>query len=272
MSLNDRVAAALVESADCKMEKSVLSDKAILAHMQNGTVVIEPFTLENLSTSSYDVTLGRFYYRESDYEPGSSIFNPYSQAMVKKVGGEPREAELCGDWMKRSGQTLENISASDRIIWLKPGETILGHTNEFLGGRGSVTTMMKARSSLGRTFVETCKCAGWGDVGFLNRWTMEITNNSRFYSIPLVVGRRIAQIVFFDTDGTLTSHSYEKGGKYQTDSDIETLVKNWQPSAMLPKMWLDREIKQGPAVDILVEKPNERYTPVKRKKTEDEKN
>ncbi len=266
MSFSDRLTSVLAESADCKMAYSVLSDKAILAHMQRGTVVIEPFTLENLSTSSYDVTLGRYYYRESECEPGQAVFNQYSEAMVKKVWGEPREAELAGEWMKRTGQVLENIAETDRIIWLKPGETILGHTNEFLGGRGSVTTMMKARSSLGRTFVETCKCAGWGDIGYVNRWTMEITNNSRFYSIPLVVGRRIAQIVFFDTDGTLSSNSYEKTGKYQTDSDIDALIKNWHPSSMLPKMWLDREIRQGPAVDILTQKPNERYTPVKPKK------
>jgi deoxycytidine triphosphate deaminase len=81
------------------------------------------------------------------------------------------------------------------------GETILAHTNEFIGGRETVTTMMKARSSMGRNFIEVCKCAGWGDIGYVNRWTMEITNNSRFYSIPLVVGRRIAQIVFFDSEG-----------------------------------------------------------------------
>lgn len=76
--------------------------------------------------------------------------------------------------------------------------------------------MMKARSSLGRNFIEVCKCAGWGDVGYINRWTMEITNNSRYYSIPLVVGRRIAQIVFFDTEGTLEGRSYElTGTRYQ---------------------------------------------------------
>lgn len=62
---------------------------------------------------------------------------------------------------------------------------------------------MKARSSLGRNFIEICKCAGWGDVGYVNRWTMEITNNSRYYTIPLVVGRRVAQIVFFETEGIL---------------------------------------------------------------------
>jgi hypothetical protein len=54
-----------------------------------------------------------------------------------------------------------------------------------------------------------------GDVGYINRWTMEITNNSRYYSIPLVVGRRIAQIVFFDTIGTIQGRSYEQVGKYQ---------------------------------------------------------
>jgi len=43
---------------------------------------------------------------------------------------------------------------------------------------------------------------------------MEITNNSRYYSIPLVVGRRVAQIVFFDTEG-ITGPSYESNGKYQ---------------------------------------------------------
>lgn len=31
--------------------------------------------------------------------------------------------------------------------------------------RKTVTTMMKARSSMGRNFIEVCKCAGWGDIG-----------------------------------------------------------------------------------------------------------
>ena len=72
---------------------------------------------------------------------------------------------------------------------------------------------------------------------------MEITNNSRYYSIPLVVGRRIAQIVFFDTDGTINENSYEKGGKYQASTDVQTLEVNWKPCDMLPRMYLDREIQ-----------------------------
>lgn len=67
-------------------------------------------------------------------------------------------------------------------------------------------------------------------------WTMEITNNSRSYSIPLVVGRRIAQIVFFDTDGTLENRSYAQGGKYQSTTDFAELKKGWTPLTCLPRM------------------------------------
>ena len=75
------------------------------------------------------MTLGRYYYRESDPEPGMGVYNPYSSAMVQRVWGSPKEAEEAGEWMARTGTVLENIAPSDRIIWLKPGETILGHTN-----------------------------------------------------------------------------------------------------------------------------------------------
>lgn len=105
---------------------------------------------------------------------------------------------------------------------------------------------MKARSSMGRNFIEVCKCAGWGDIGYINRWTMEITNNSRFYSIPLVVGRRIAQIVFFDSDGTIGGRSYADGGKYQSNRSLDALMKEWSPLSCLPKMYMDGEIKKMP--------------------------
>jgi dCTP deaminase len=100
--------------------------------------------------------------------------------------------------------------------------------------------MMKARSSLGRNFIEVCKCAGWGDVGYVNRWAMEITNNSRNYIIPLVVGRRIAQIVFFET-GPILESDYSKGGKYQSTTDMKALKKMWEPEMILPRLYKDRE-------------------------------
>uniref|UniRef100_A0A6B2LGZ9 Uncharacterized protein n=1 Tax=Arcella intermedia TaxID=1963864 RepID=A0A6B2LGZ9_9EUKA len=218
----------------------MLSDKAILRYMQQNKIIIHPFVLQNLSSTSYDVTLGPYYYRETDPEPGRGIFNPYSKSDVERIWGEPQEAEQLRSYSQRTGITLDNVSLDDRIIWVKPQETILAATMEFIGGRETVTTMMKARSSLGRNFIEVCKCAGWGDVGYVNRWTMEITNNSRYYSIPLIVGRRIAQIIFFDTEGIIGG-SYETSGKYQTSSDLGQLISKWSPSDMLPKMYKDRE-------------------------------
>ena len=105
--------------------------------------------------------------------------------------------------------------------------------------------MMKARSSLGINFIEVCKCAGWGDVGYINRWTMEITNNSRHYSIPLVVGRRIAQIIFFETGEILHKEKdYTSTGKYQTKKSLSDIKRSWKPEQMIPKMYLDREIRK----------------------------
>jgi dCTP deaminase len=223
---------------------SLLSDKAILRHMEEGTIIINPFSKENLSTSSYDVTLGPYYFMESQPEPGRAIYNPFSKTDTERVWGQPKIAETQQEFLDRAGGVpLENISLTDQIIWIRPGETILAHTQEFIGGRKTVTTMMKARSSLGRNFIEICKCAGWGDVGYVNRWTLEITNNSKSYTIPLVVNRRIAQIVFFDTEGVL-GDEYQKSGKYQSSNDLEEIKDNWKPQDMVPKMFLDREIKK----------------------------
>ncbi len=222
-----------------------LSDKQILEHMKRGTVVIEPFNKLNLSTSSYDVTLGEYYFREQKNNYFLNYYNIYNKRHTDAIWGtKPHKAEKAKKIFEHiSDFDYTGIRPDDRIILLEPGETILAHTNEFIGGRETVTTMMKARSSLGRNFIEVCKCAGWGDVGYTNRWTMEITNNSRHYAIPLVVGRRIAQIIFFET-GPILESDYAKLGKYQTTTKLSELKKQWRPETMLPRLYLDRDIKK----------------------------
>lgn len=222
-----------------------LSDKRILEGMKKGTIIIEPFRRENLATSSYDVTLGEWFFREQPTKYNHSIYNIWSEKHMKHVWGADKveRAIKAKEAFKKYKFEWDGISPNDKVILLRPSETVLAHTNEFIGGRDSVTTMMKARSSMGRNFIEVCKCAGWGDVGYVNRWTMEITNNSKNYIIPLVVGRRIAQMVFFET-GPILKHDYASSGKYQTSTDLEKLKKSWSPQSMLPKLWADRDITQ----------------------------
>lgn len=221
-----------------------LSDKKILEEIKKGNIFINPFKKENLATSSYDVTLGEYFFAEKAPKHFQNIFNIYEKSHVDSVWGtEPMKAKSAKEVFKDYKFDFGNISPNDKVILLAPGETILAHTNEFIGGRNHITTMMKARSSLGRSFIEVCKCAGWGDVGYINRWTMEITNNSNHYYIPLVVGRRIAQIIFFET-GEILEKDYTETGKYNTTSDIKQTIKNWSPMSMLPRLYQDKEINR----------------------------
>jgi len=243
-----------------------LSDTEIKSELGKN-IIIHPFNESHLSTSSYDVTLGEYYFRERksrliyfdsedeneilDYKGDeeysySKLFNPFSEDSVRHVWGTPESAMKLSEFLINGRYQLsdfKNISPEEQIIILNPGETILAHTNEFIGGLNNITTMMKARSSYGRSFIEVCKCAGWGDVGYTNRWTMEITNISRYHAIPLVVGRKIAQIVFIRT-GPIEGKSYSSTGKYQTGDNLQELIESWNPNSMTPKLYLDNSVRK----------------------------
>ena len=204
-----------------------------------GNIVMDPFDESRVNNSSVDVTLGENFYKLTP--SAGKIFNPYSEAMA--MHWRPIVAKKLKDHhdTARGGIEFENIDPEERVYFIAPGESLLGHTQEFIGGYENITTMMKARSSIGRHFIEVCKCAGWGDIGYVNRWTMELTNTSPCI-IPLVVGRRIAQIIFYRTEGN-DDYTKQQDSKYSNTKDVEKLKAEWTPKAMLPKMWLDREVK-----------------------------
>ena len=88
-----------------------------------------------------------------------------------------------------------------------------------------------------------CKCAGWGDVGYFNRWTMEVTNSSPEYYMFLPVGYRFAQIAFYEVEPL--PESYEGDGKYQATGELADLKSSWKPEMMLPAMWKDHEAQEA---------------------------
>lgn len=204
----------------------VLSDIQIKQEIKKDNLFIHPFQKNNLSNSSYDVTLGHNYYRASAPE----YLLPWDDESVNDYWGMPQYANMI-----ESEQEEKKIKLpmGTRYILLEPGELILAHTNEFIGGYNNITTMMKARSSMGRVGISICKDAGWGDVGYVNRWTMEISNFSAS-KIPLVVGSRVAQIVFFYTGEV--SKKYDETGAYQIKyENVDKLVEQWTVCDMLPR-------------------------------------
>lgn len=227
--------------------KSVLCDQDIIKEINIGNIILfDPNNdcIKNIQNCSVDITLGNHYFSNDNVIP---FLNPWNETHIKNYWGDyklahfvttPEEAQQFG------------LNIGEQYILLKPNESILGHTREFIGGLNNITTMIKARSSMGRSNITICRDAGWGDIGFISRWTLEITNNN---TCPLIlpVGKRIGQLIFFYT-GT-PNKPYE--GKYQnelksltTNGDstfnkntvnMDYIVNNWNPNLMLPKAFND---------------------------------
>jgi len=223
---------------------SLLSKPAILAQLGRG-IIIHPFDPQQLKTCSYDVRLGEWYFRRKNAaEMGSLFFNPYDEEMIKLHYGEPIHASLAADESSINLTRCCNIRPDQRIIILQPEEMVLGHTEEFIGGTKDFrtgrcfTAEMKARSSIGRVGFEVCRCAGWGDVGYVNRWTMEIVCTSPLPTI-LVVGTRLAQMKFYEVDEVDCSDLYgadDDRDHYQSEVDFAAVVANWHTKMLLPKL------------------------------------
>ena len=201
--------------------RGVLSDKNILHEKEKGNVIIDSFNEHNLSNCSYDVTLGENYYKPNSVR----AVNPFSKKLVKEYWGKPLVAKKVTENLAK----IYDINPDQKVITISPGQTILAHTNEFIGGKNNITTMMKARSSMGRANIAVCKSGGWGDIGYINRYTMDITNFTNA-TVVLPVGEKIAQIIFFYTGSTDKPYN----GKYQISDDLKELKKAWKPSMMIP--------------------------------------
>jgi dCTP deaminase len=187
----------------------LLSDKRILEERASGNIAIDPFDRRQLGTNSYDCRLGEWYFESSKY------------AELVDFTDEMQAVAFWGDPVRARGS-----------IVVKPGTTILAHTQEVIGATNGITTTMHARSSIGRSGLSVCKCAGVGDVGYVARWTMEISNHS-MCSIVLPLGLRICQIKFDFVGETLKEYD----GKYGQQDE-------WTPYDMLPRLHRDWDLEE----------------------------
>ncbi len=184
----------------------LLSDKRIVEELKNGNIIIEPFDQRQLGTNSYDCRLGEYYFMGDANVEVMHLDNPEE---IRRYWGEPRRAK-------------------DGKIAIRSGTTILAHTQEIVGGHNGYLAKMYSRSTVARSGLSVCRCAGVGDVGYISRWTMEIANHTQT-TIYIPVGFRICQMTFEFVGETLKEYH----GKY---GKIEQI---WTPEDMLPKPQFD---------------------------------
>ena len=222
----------------------VYSNIQIKEAINSGHIIFHPYIEEHIAGSSVDVTLGHWFYRTERGGSGG-FYNPFDESDVNRYFDGPYPAEVHKMWAEANGRKLfVGIPADQPIIVLRPGERILAHTHEFIGIKAPGTSTMQARSTWGRNGVAVCLDAGWGDPGYINRWTMEIYNMNQHESVVLPVGERIAQLVFYHT-GTVDMEYATLSGKYQPGSadDLVGLISSWRPDQMLPRAYKDNRRK-----------------------------
>lgn len=216
-----------------------LSNTEINEEVKKGRILVDPFAVENLGGTSYDLSLGEYYFRmqKDQSRPEPRVRNLYSEDAGTMLWGRAQKAHTLKCLAEEYGMfqfaDMSNISGEDSIILLEPFEMILGHTHEFVGSTTDFVGEIKDRSSMGRSAIQVCVGANWGDPGYFGRWTLYIRNLS-YDRVPLVVGRPIAQIIFEPVTGAVGYR--EKGGFYQPSCDPETIKANWCPENLLPQL------------------------------------
>lgn len=227
----------------------VYSNLEIKQAIDDGHIVFYPHQAKHINGSSIDVTLGEYFYTPEDDAPVAGkqkLYNPYDSEDVVRYFGQVKKATPISEHSHITNQFgipesgLANIPSDHPVIILRPNERILAHTHEFIGIKAPGTSSMQARSTTGRNGIAVCIDAGWGDPGYINRWTMEIKNMNEHEYIVLPVGIRIAQLVFYKT-GEVEGEYANLSGKYQhsLSNNLESLITNWHPSQMLPKAYTD---------------------------------
>jgi dCTP deaminase len=182
-----------------KGEAMILTGSKIANEVKSGNIVVEPFDPENVGPNSLDVSLSRELLI---YE--SEVLDP------------------------RAKNQTTPITIPDEGLVLEPGELYLASTVEKVGSNVYVPCL-EGRSSLARLGVSIHQTAGFGDLGFISRWTMEIMV---IRPVRVYPGMRIGQFAFHIPYGDIAKRY---SGKYGGNGVGVEASKSYQ----------DREVPDG---------------------------
>lgn len=175
----------------------ILAHDEIISEQANGRLHILPFIAENVGANSIDVTLGNRFKKiyPNVVCGGISFIDPMLPQQFHDFTG-------------------------DKSIYMIPGDLVLAETMEEAGSDFYVP-MIEGRSTFARMGLKVHATAGFGDIGFKKKWTLELT-----CTIPIVLypGDRIAQVYFLTPSSATWLYGREHKGHY-ADQEGATCAK-----------------------------------------------
>lgn len=172
----------------------ILTRPTIETALSARTIVIEPFNVEQLNPNSYNLRLGKRIMRYTT--------NFFLDPKLK--------------------QDVEEIHIPDEGLPLSPGKVYLCETLEYTETHCHVP-MIEGRSSIGRLGLFVHVTAGFGDIGFCGKWTLEL---SCVQPIIIYPGMEICQI-FYHTVTDMRGPRYD--GKYQGNTGVQPSMMYLDP-------------------------------------------
>ena len=155
---------------------AVLTRDAILAEIQGGRVIIDPFDLDQLGAASIDLTLG-------------------NELRVIEPGSEPIDLRDDADYRKHT-----RVSRLDEPCVLTPGCTIHGITRERITLPPNLCGFLEGRSRFARLGLMIHVTSAFVQPGVQNRQVLEMSNVSN-RPLRIYAGVRLCQMVLMRTEG-----------------------------------------------------------------------
>ncbi len=156
----------------------ILSGNKIFEEASSQRITLDPFSPENVSTNSYDLTLGDTFLRYT---------------------GDVLDTARANDF--------ERFHVTDEPLYLDKGDFVLGHSVERVGSDHFVP-IIHARSGIARMGLFVHITADLIDIGSHGNITFQL-----FSTLPILLkpGMKIAQVSFWQPVGDIVLYQ----GKYQ---------------------------------------------------------
>ena len=165
----------------------MLLQSEILDNYTKKKIHISPFCETNFGPNSYDVTLD-------------------SHLKIYDLTEQPHLD------IKKDNKTISFHIPLEGFVLL-PNQLYIGSTVEEIGSDYFVP-MYEGRSSLARLGINSHQTAGFGDIGFKSKWTLEI---SVIHPVKIYPHIRIGQIYFSKVNESAITKRYS--GKYEGQSE-----------------------------------------------------